>query len=62
MEAEILQSFPDAKIQLIGGGGGIFDIHLDGALLYSKQKDSCGGFPEQGQIEQLLREKYRSGR
>ena len=31
--------------ELIAGGGGIFDVHLDGELVYSKFES--GGFPDE---------------
>ena len=33
---------------LIPGGGGIFDVKVDGELIYSKFKS--GGFPTHGEI------------
>ena len=54
MEAELQKDFPAAKIELIKGGGGIFDVHADGELIYSKQKSSCGGFPVAGEVSALL--------
>ncbi len=37
---------------LIKGMGGVFDVRLDGALLYSKK--SVGRFPEPGEVERLI--------
>ena len=56
MEAEIQQAFPKAIIELIKGGGGIFDIHLRGEILYSKKTMHGGRFPQKGQIVQLIRD------
>ena len=54
MEAEIRRTFPSANITLIKGGGGVFDVHLEGALLYSKQTIHCGQFPAEGVVTRLL--------
>ena len=37
---------------LIKGMGGVFNVRLDGELLYSKK--SVGRFPEPGEVERLL--------
>ncbi len=36
------------------GGGGVFDVTLDGKLLFSKHKQ--GRFPEPGEILSVLRD------
>ena len=41
--------------ELVAGGGGIFDVMVDGALRYSKH--STGSFPD----EDVLIEEIRSG-
>jgi selenoprotein W-related protein len=38
--------------ELIEGGGGIFDVRVDGELIYSKHE--TGRFPEHGEILQQL--------
>ena len=39
--------------ELIAGGGGIFDVEVDGEIVFSKQ--SVGRFPDEGEIIRLLR-------
>ena len=56
MEAEIRQAFPSAKVTLIKGGGGVFDVHVDHKLLYSKQTIHGGNFPEAGVVAQLIQD------
>jgi selT/selW/selH-like putative selenoprotein len=34
--------------ELVSGGGGIFDVHLDGELVYSKFES--GGFPNEMEL------------
>jgi selT/selW/selH-like putative selenoprotein len=55
VEAELKASYPDSKIELIKGSGGIFDIKCDRKLIYSKQKIAGQRFPNQGEITQLLK-------
>ncbi|THB79646.1 MAG: SelT/SelW/SelH family protein [Desulfobulbaceae bacterium] len=52
MGAEIRSQF-DADVELIAGGGGVFEITLNGRLLYSKKK--LGRFPEAGEVVNLLK-------
>jgi selenoprotein W-related protein len=42
---------------LIKGGGGIFDVKLDGELIFSKKQ--AGRFPAQGEIEATIAERTR---
>ena len=39
--------------ELIKGGGGIFDVRLDGELIYSK--DETGRFPKDAEVLQALK-------
>ena len=39
--------------RLIRGGGGIFEVKVDGAIAYSKHQ--TGRFPEPGEIAGLIR-------
>ena len=39
-------------ISLIAGAGGVFDVKLDGELIFSKHK--VGRFPNEGEITELL--------
>jgi len=38
--------------ELIGGSGGIFEIRLNGSVIWKKQRS--GHFPEQGEVAQLF--------
>jgi len=42
-------------VQLIEGGGGIFDVVADGKLIYSKH--DTGRFPEHAEVLDPLRKK-----
>ena len=54
MEAEIKASFPEVEVELIRGAGGIFDVHKDDVLVFSKDRSVCGGFPAEGHMTTLL--------
>ena len=43
-----------AEITLENGSNGVFDVTVDGRLLFSKHSE--GRFPEEGEVEQLLEE------
>jgi selenoprotein W-related protein len=42
----------DVEVDLIPSSGGVFEVSLDGKLLYSKQK--TGRFPDQNEVEGLM--------
>ena len=54
MEAEIKASFSGAEVELIRGAGGIFDVHRDGVLIFSKDRSVCGGLPAEDHMANLL--------
>jgi selT/selW/selH-like putative selenoprotein len=41
-----------AEAELIEGSGGVFDVTVDGTLVYSKSK--TGRFPDRGEIVGLI--------
>lgn len=56
MAQELLQSFGQdlGEVTLVPGTGGIYQIHLDGALIWDRKAD--GGFPEAKVIKQKIRD------
>jgi len=54
LAAELKQNL-GAESTLIPGGGGVFDVSVDGKLIFSKK--SVGRFPEQGEIVRMLQTK-----
>ncbi|MCK6553364.1 Rdx family protein [Candidatus Binatia bacterium] len=40
------------EAELIRGTGGVFDVHADGKLIFSKHEH--GRFPNEGEVEALL--------
>ncbi len=49
-----LQEGLGEKPKLIEGGGGIFDVKVDGKLVYSKHQ--TGRFPNSGEVLKLIQE------
>jgi len=45
---EIREGFEGASVEMVEGSGGVFDVTVDGDLVYSK-KDT-GRFPETGEV------------
>ncbi|MAM43953.1 MAG: hypothetical protein CMF93_06510 [Candidatus Marinimicrobia bacterium] len=54
MEAELKQTFTGMDVTLISSGGGVFEVTLDSELIFSKK--SLDRFPEDGEVEKLIRE------
>ena len=52
LEAELEQNYPDAEIKLISSGGGVFEVMVNGKLIFSKK--SLDRFPEKGEIVNLI--------
>jgi selenoprotein W-related protein len=57
MAQEVLSTFSleMAEVTLIPGTGGIFEIHLDGELIWERKRD--GGFPDVKQLKQMVRDR-----
>jgi selenoprotein W-related protein len=56
MAQELLTTFEQelTSVALKPGTGGVFDIHLNGELLYSRKAQ--GRFPEAKEVKQLVRD------
>ena len=52
LETELKQNFPNMEISLISSGGGVFEIVLDGKLIFSKK--AINRFPEKGEILRII--------
>jgi selenoprotein W-related protein len=57
MAQEVLQTFglEMAAVTLVPGTGGIFEITLNGELVWERKRD--GGFPDVRQLKQLVRDR-----
>ena len=51
-ESELEQIYPDAEIKLVSSGGGVFEVMVNGNLIFSKK--SLDRFPEKGEIVNLI--------
>lgn len=51
MAAEFKERFR-VEPQLVKGSGGVFEVIVDGALLFSKR--ALGRFPEEGEVARLI--------
>src|SRR3546814_491554 len=62
MAQELLTTFSEelGETALVPGTGGIFEIRLDGELLWSRKER--GRFPESREIKQLVRDRLAPGR
>ena len=52
LETELKQNFPNIEISLISSGGGVFEIVLDGKLIFSKK--AINRFPEKGEVLRII--------
>jgi len=59
---ELLTTFDTelAEVVLVPGEGGVFDVRLDGELLFSRAQQ--GRFPETKELKQLIRDRVAPGR
>jgi selenoprotein W-related protein len=57
MAQELLSTFSTelGQVTLIPGTGGIFEIHLEGELIWERKRD--GGFPDIRLLKQMVRDR-----
>jgi selenoprotein W-related protein len=62
MAQELLSTFGQdlGGVTLLPGAGGIFEIRLDGELLWERKRD--GGFPDIRVLKQMVRDRIEPGR
>ncbi len=62
MAQEVLSTFSleMGEVTLVPGTGGIFQIHLDGELIWDRKRD--GGFPDVKHLKQMVRDRIDPGR
>ena len=62
MAQELLSTFADdlGAVTLAPGTGGIFEIRLDGELIWERRRD--GGFPDVKVLKQLVRDRIDPAR
>jgi selenoprotein W-related protein len=54
---ELLMTFGEmlGEVALVPGTGGVFEVYLDGELLFSRERE--GRFPESKELKQLIRDR-----
>ena len=57
LEVELKNNFPQADISLISSGGGVFEISLNGNLIFSKK--ALNRVPEDGEIKELVMDRQK---
>lgn len=59
---ELLSTFGEdlGEVALLPGTGGIFEVRLDGTVLWNKKE--VGRYPEPKEIKQLIRDRIAPGR
>jgi hypothetical protein len=56
VEAEVRAEFPEAEVELVEGDQGVFDIAVDGKLVFSRGCSDFGKrFPRVGEAADLIR-------
>jgi selenoprotein W-related protein len=62
MASEVLSTFGTemGEVVLVPATGGIFEITLDGELVWERKRD--GGFPDSRQLKQIIRDHIDPGR
>lgn len=52
MVAEIKEAYPDAEVNLIESSGGLFEVTVDGKLVFSKKE--LGRHAKDGEVVRLM--------
>lgn len=54
MAADFREAYPDAEVKLIESSGGLFEVTVDGELVFSKA--ALGRHAEDGEVMRLVRQ------
>jgi selenoprotein W-related protein len=57
--AELEEAFDDVAVTLVPSGGGVFEVTVDGGLVFSKK--SLGRHARPGEVVDLIRRGGRAG-
>ncbi len=55
--AEFAETFPDADVTLVPSGGGVFEVTVDGEVVFSKKR--LGRHAEPGEVIGLVKDRAR---
>ena len=53
MTDEIKEGFEEVNVEIVEGSGGVFEVTVEGSLIYSKKK--TGRFPKKGEVVGLIK-------
>jgi selenoprotein W-related protein len=53
--AELTEAFPEMEIKLIPSSGGVFEVAIDGAVVFSKKR--VGRHAQPGEVVEVVRAK-----
>jgi len=59
LAAEVEDSFADTEVKLVESSGGLFEVSLDGELIFSKKK--LGRHADPGEVLGLIKDRIGSG-
>jgi len=59
LAAELKQAYPDAQVRLVQSSGGLFEVSVDGQLVFSKKATRRHAAP--GEVVQAV-ERLRTGK
>ncbi len=54
MAAEVEKEYPDTEVKLVEASGGLFEVVVDGDLVFSKR--SLGRHAEPGEVLEVIRQ------
>jgi selenoprotein W-related protein len=59
---ELMTTFENeiGEVALLPGTGGVFEVRLDGEVLFSRKREGC--FPELKELKQLIRDRVAPGK
>jgi selenoprotein W-related protein len=55
LAAELKKAFPEAEVRLVESSGGVFEVTVDGAVLFSKKASGRHAAP--GEVVELIRKR-----
>jgi selenoprotein W-related protein len=59
LAAELQEAFADVEVRLIPSSGGVFEVQLDGSMVFSKKASRRHAEP--GEVVGLIRDRFQPG-
>jgi len=58
LEDELIKNFDNISVELIRGSGGVFEVKVDGEMVFSKSSgpNATYRFPNEGEVSKLIRQ------